>query len=271
MVLEKRKNIYKFKRVYVFILLFIFLISVYATSNFNLVSSTRPLIRNIEQRIVLSKINDFNKIETDNFIFRYKETDRETLNLVMDVTEEKYEDLIDIFGYRFNKKIPVVIYEDMDLMMNATMLKKGQPPMGVYYGQSIHILNPNLWVEPSEDMYYKLYSEGPVLHELTHLFTDHSGGGNFPMWFTEGVSLYFEYMIDGYEWGKEVEFVEGEYTIEDLNNRFKSLNQYKAYTKSFRLVRSFVEEHGIMYLLDFITNLGDGHSFNEYIHLFKEI
>lgn len=271
MILEKGKKAYKFKKNHIFLLVFIFLISSYAMINFNVIKGIRPLVRNIEERVVLYKTDSFNEIETKNFIFRYEETDKEILNLIMNITEEKYEELINIYEYRFKDKILVVIYEDSDLMMNTTMLKKGYPPMGVYYGNSIHILDPNLWVEDSDNVYDEFYNEGPVLHELTHLFTDHSGNGNFPMWFTEGVSLYFEYMIDGYEWGEEVGFKEEEYKIEDLNNNFKNLDQYKAYTKSFRIVKAFVDENGLDSLLDIIVDLGNGHSFNQYIYLFEEI
>jgi len=41
--------------------------------------------------------------------------------------------------------------------------------------------------------------ENTALHEMVHLFTDDLGKGNFPTWFTEGVSWYFEYKINGYE------------------------------------------------------------------------
>src|SRR5690554_7253947 len=59
------------------------------------------------------------------------------------------------------------------------MLKKGDPPMGVYYGDSVHSLDPKHWVDSMEELDYKFYNEGPVLHELVHLFTDHSASGNF--------------------------------------------------------------------------------------------
>ena len=86
---------------------------------------------------------------------------------------------------------------------------------------------------------------------------------------TEGVSLYFEYMIDGYEWGREVVFLEKNYTIEELNSQFSSLNQYEAYTKSFRLVRTLVENHGLDKLMEIISSLGDGHDFDEFLYLFQ--
>ena len=42
------------------------------------------------------------------------------------------------------------------------------------------------------------------VHELTHLVVDDLAGGNFPVWFTEGSALYMEYMLLGYEWGRDL-------------------------------------------------------------------
>ncbi|HZK57256.1 MAG TPA: hypothetical protein VFD17_03005, partial [Clostridia bacterium] len=164
------------------------------------------------------------------------------------------------------------VYNNADLMMKTTMLRRGDPPIGVYYGDSVHILNPELWAEKSEGLEYIFCNKGPMLHELVHLFTDHIGNGNFPMWFTEGVSLYFEYLVDGYEWGKGILFTDtNTYTIKELNNNFYGLNQYRAYTQSFRLVKNMVDSYGLDKLIDTITLLGEGHNMNEFIYLFEKV
>lgn len=269
MMLERRSKVYNFKTLFILFLLCIWLVSIYTVSSFGFVGAIRPLIRDIENRIVLYRTRNFNEVETDTFIFRYEDIDSDTLDLIISTADDKYRQITEIFQYESTDKILIVIYNDTDLMMSTTMLSKGNPPMGVYYGDSIHIANPKLWVDETEELEYKFYFEGPMLHELVHLFTDHASRGNFPMWFTEGVSLYFEYMIDGYEWGKEVVFLEKNYTIEELNSQFSSLNQYEAYTKSFRLVRTLVENHGLDKLMEIISSLGDGHDFDEFLYLFQ--
>jgi len=271
MILERKNKAYNYKTVFIFLLLFMWLISSYTINTFGIIGTVRPLIRSIENRIVLYKTRNFNELETDTYIFRYENIDKKTLDLIINTAEDKYKQIADIFPYKLEDKVLIVVYNNTDLMMNTTMLSKGDPPMGVYYGDSIHIANPELWVDRIEELDYKFYNEGPMLHELVHLFTDHVGRGNFPMWFAEGVSLYFEYMIDGYEWGEEVIFSEKDYTIEELSGQFKSLNQYEAYTKSFRLVKTLVQNHGLDQLIDIITSLGNGHSLNEFIYLFEEI
>lgn len=272
MMLQKTNKTYSFKTIFIFFLLIIFLASSYTIGNFGIIPALRPLIRNIENKIVLYKTRNFNEIETDDFIFRYENIDNEILKLITSTAEDKYKQITDVFQYQLKDKVLIVVYDDTDLMMNTTMLKKGDPPMGVYYGNSIHISNPKLWVEKAEELDYAFYNEGPMLHELVHLFTDHIGKGNFPMWFTEGVSLYFEYMMDGYEWGQEIIFTEeNNYTIRELNSHFSSLNQYVAYTKSFRLVKSMVENHGVDKLMDIIVGLGNGQDLNEFLYLFEEV
>lgn len=271
-MLQRTEKTYTLKVIFISFILIMCLVSFYGMSSYGYMYGLRPIIRGIENKIILYKTRNFKELETNTFIFRYEDIDNEILELIKNTAEDKYKKITDVFQYEFKDKILIVIYNDMDLMMNTTMLRKGDPPMGVYYGNSIHISNPKSWIERTEKLEYIFYNEGPMLHELAHLFTDHVGNGNFPMWFTEGVSLYFEYMVDGYEWGKEVIFTDADiYTIGELNSDFYSLDQYEAYTQSFRLVKNMVDNHGLNKLIDIITFLGKGHDMEEYIYLFEKV
>lgn len=269
MMLERRQKAYLLKGIpIVLFTIWLCMTSLYVSNKFGVIGAIRPFIRAVENRIVLYKTRNFSEIETDRFIYRYENIDQETLDLIIQTAEDKYRSIANIFQYELKEKILIVAYKDTDLMMRTTMLNKGDPPMGVYYGDSIHIADPKLWTTESQNLEEIFYKEGPVLHELVHLFTDHVGRGNFPIWFTEGVSLYFEYRIDGYQWGQEIDFSEKDYSIEELNSNFKRLNQYWAYTKSFRLVKGFVDQHGLEKLMEVIRLLGQGHSFDEFLYLF---
>lgn len=230
--------------------------------NYGAVATFRPSIRAVESGIVSYKTSKYNRVESDNFIIKYDNVDEETLNLVIETAEHKYQKLIEIFNYKFDEKVEMVVYNDVNTMMDTTMLKGDRAPMGVYFGDSIHIYNPIHWVEEHEDIESVFYNEGPVLHELAHKYTDHMARGNFPTWFTEGVSLYLEYMVDKYEWGRGIELDENLYSLENLNSRFHDLDAYYAYTQSFRIIKKYVEDNGLESLINEIEELGNGKSIN---------
>lgn len=266
--------IYKKKGLFLYILLGIILLLmmgflVYARSKSNVVTVFSPMVRDVESKRIAYRTRQYQSTITENFIIRYdKGIDNEVVDLVVKTAEDKYRRAVKIFNYKPSEKILVILYDDVEDLNRNTMLKKGSPPMGVYYGDSIHLLNPRLWVKDEEDLERSFYSEGPLLHELAHLFTDHIAKGNFPMWFTEGISLYLEYEVDGYQWGKEVDLGREEYTLEMLTNKFDELDEYLAYTQSFRIVKGFAESQGIESLMDVIRALGEGKDMQRFMHLF---
>jgi hydroxymethylpyrimidine pyrophosphatase-like HAD family hydrolase len=146
MTIQRTNKVYTFKVIPV-LLLFIWLISFYGMGSYGISKGLRPLVRGMENKIVLYKTRNLKETETDTFIFRYEDINRQTLELIKDTAEDKYKEIIDIFQYEFKDKILVIVYDNADLMMETTMLRKGDPPMGVYYGNSVHILNPELWVK----------------------------------------------------------------------------------------------------------------------------
>lgn len=261
---NKNNMFFKGLIVILFICLSIGLI-LYKDYSYKVIGAFRPMIRVAENKIILYRTDSFKEIETDNFIIRYEDIDEEILDLIIDTAEDKYGQIAPLFKYERDEKVLMVVYNNYDSFVETAMLGKGNPPMGAYYGDSIHIANPELWVKGKENLEHSFYYEGPILHELVHLFTDHEGGGNFPIWFTEGISLYFEYMIDGYEWGFELAPEEVDFTMDELTNNFNNLDAYKAYTRSFRLVKAFVDDHGFGKLMTVIDSLGRGVRLDEFI------
>ncbi len=252
MVTEERKSKYVSLLLLVGLLLF-FLIVIGVFSR-PLRASFRPLVRNIENKFVSYKTYDYSYIESQHFLIRYeKGVDRDFVDLMGDKAEDKYKRLREYFDYKPRKKILIIIYNRPESLMEVAMLGEDTVPMGAYFGDALHILA----------------TEGVVLHELAHLFTDHLGGGNFPPWFTEGVSLYFEDRIDGYEWGKDVVLQADEYSAEDLTKNFYQMEEYLAYTQSYRLVKGLVDREGVDRLVDIIRDLGKGRDIGEYFHLFN--
>lgn len=212
----------------------------------------------VESQWISYKIKDFNQIETQHFEIFYDGQDISVLALVQATAEEKYQLATERFQYEPAHKVRLILYDDPDTLMDVTLINKEVAPMGVYYGGSLHILNPREWVQEEGLMETYFKTQGPVLHELVHLFTDQLAAGHYPLWFTEGVSLYYEYAIDGYEWGKELELEE--ISPAKLEASFDEMDQYVAYTHAFRLVKAYVEARGEEALLSLIQQLGQGAS-----------
>ena len=266
MTLRDITNTSRLKLINVIILSTVLLVSLSLFNPQQMMIMVNPVIRVIENQILLYKIRDYKVLESENFIIKYDDIEQEQLQLVEKTAEDKYEALKEFFGFEPDKKIVLAVHNDSNRMMSTTMLRKGTPPMGVYYANSVHILEPSqLFGDNTEE---RFYSEGPVLHEIAHLFTDHAAKGNYPMWFTEGVSLYLEYSVDGYVWGQGEIIDAEEYSIDNLTKSFFQLNQYLAYTQSFRLVKDFVDKHGEDELIKLINELGEGKNLKNYYHMF---
>ncbi len=260
-----KKTKFNVKKVLILSFILLFLLSLLNPQQ--IVAAVSPTIRTIENQILVYKIRDYEEIETENFIIKYQGIEAQLVELVAETAEAKYIALKEVYQYEPEGQILLVVHNDAEKMMRTTMLRKGTPPMGVYYADSIHVLDPAQLFE--ENIEALIYSEGPILHELAHLFTDHRARGNYPMWFTEGVSLYLEYAVDGYEWGRGEEIDGGLYNIEALTKSFSQLNQYLAYTQSFRLVRGFVERYGEAELMELLEDLGRGKDLRDYYHMFN--
>ncbi len=230
------------------------------TNVFGIKGDLYILFRYFPKETVLNNTVDYNELETEHFTIRYKTNDTEILELVSKASEEYYDEICKQYDYYPEDKTMVILYDDSQELLDNANLSKSKPPMGVYYASTIQILSPREWCPPGEDMEYLFMNEGPMVHEFTHLVIDDITKGNYPLWFTEGLALYSEYIFTEYEWGKEIE---GEkiYTIDELNNDFNTLDQYLAYTQSFRVVKHMVESYGFENVMEILERLEAGDTF----------
>lgn len=248
------------KRHYVLITICIVFILIFL-NGFRIKGDLYIFFRNIPKKTVLANIKDYNKVETEHFIIKYKTDDLEVLKLVEKASEEYYDEICRQFDYYPEDKTVVVLYDNSEDLLKNANLGKSKPPMGVYYASTIQILSPRLWCPADKDMESLFINEGPMVHEFTHRIIDDITKGNYPLWFTEGLALYSEYIYTGYEWGKEVE-EEKIYSFKELNHEFNKLDQYLAYTQSFRVVKHIVDTYGFESIKEIIKKLEDGYTFN---------
>lgn len=249
------------KRFYVLISICI-IITLISFNVFGIKGNLYLSFRNIPKKKVLKNIENYSELETEHFIIRHKTDDLEVLSLVKEASEEYYDEICNQYNYYPEDKTVVVLYENPDVLLKNANLGKSKPPMGVYYASTIQILSPRLWAPANEDMEYLFMKEGPMVHEFTHLIIDDITKGNYPLWFTEGLALYSEYIYTGYEWGKEIN-KEKIYSINELNSEFNKLDQHLAYTQSFRVVKYMVETYGFEKVKEILKKLEDGYTFNK--------
>ncbi|MFZ5968292.1 MAG: peptidase MA family metallohydrolase [Bacillota bacterium] len=222
-----------------------------------------PLFREVQKAIILSNVKDYQQLETEHFIIHYQTEDEDIIPLIAEASEKHYSDVSRQLGYFPKEKTDVIVYHDPDALMKNANLGQGKPPMGVYYASTIQILSPKLWVQEGEDMEKLFMNEGPMVHEFTHLLVDDLTRGNYPMWFTEGMALYQEYVQTGYQWGKELSYEGEPYTLEQLSGEFDNLDIMLAYKRSFEIVKTIAENGGLNNLNDVLKELGEGKNFDQ--------
>lgn len=250
------------KRKIIILSILIFVMTLFFNFNYFKVKAN-PLLNEIGHKIILKKVDTFNVIEREKLIIRF-DTEEKIAHLVINELEDKYNNILDRFNYDYNEKTSIIIYKNGDLLNKHANFKKGNPPMGAYLYKTLIILDPNKWIKKDENFHLEFIQNGPIVHEFTHLIVDKICKGNYPTWFTEGIALYMEYEINGYEWGEKLhpkdQFI---YNIDNLTHKFHNLDEYKAYRKSFENIKGFVDEYGLDNLNKIMILLGEGHTFNK--------
>ncbi|MDD2572896.1 MAG: peptidase MA family metallohydrolase [Bacillota bacterium] len=196
--------------------------------------------------------------ETEDFVIRFSAGDVGVVGRVEDQAKRQLNQVSEYFGYKPGKKIYLTVYHDRDYLQKGLRLPCRGTTLGAYYAGTISVLSPNVWGDEGDEA-----EEGLYIHELTHLIMADMAGGNYPMWFTEGMALYQEYLNTGFEWGKEYIFRRMPYSLDELTDNFAGLDQYLAYKQSFLLVKTLVEREGRDKTLELFQALKENTPFDE--------
>lgn len=211
------------------------------------------------EKIRLERLTSNHKVKvTPNFKIKYTLQDANVVDRVAGHAEAQYDAITSYLGYHPAGRITIIIYPNAEELERGLRLPSGDSTLGAFYADTINILSPNKW-GPSGDQAEK----GLYLHELTHLLMDQMAGGNYPVWFTEGMALYHEYIFTGYEWGKDHLFQNNPYSIEELTLYFGDLDQVLAYKQSFLLVKHIMERKGKEEMLELFRRLKEGDAFDK--------
>lgn len=222
-------------------------------------TSLYPVAKRIERNRIIASVNYYKTRETKNFIIRYKSQDKEISKLTAEIAERYYKDVCDLYEYYPEEKSLIIIYDSGKELLKNVGLDSESAPLGVYYSGTINILSPRLWIDNENDFENIYEVKGPIVHEFTHLIVDQMTNGNYPLWLTEGLALYTEYITTGFEWKLNSDL---DISIDMLNKDFYSIDQKKSYRKSFEIVKSISEEWGFDKVVKILDNLGKGDTVN---------
>jgi hypothetical protein len=189
----------------------------------------------------------------------YKEPDQDYVETVAQCLDFYAPLIYADFSVEETPDVTVIIYENARAMAEALGIDENAAPMGLYYGGAIHILSPSAWIENGPERYVKekFVKEGPLIHELTHLTTDIKTGGNYSIWLTEGVALYYENKYAAFEWRADLKEESASLSIDDLENHFRNLDEAAAYRRSYDIVNDYVARNGEDALQTALSGLKD--------------
>jgi hypothetical protein len=222
-------------------------------------TAVQPAYRQLEGIRIAQAVEDFQQMTGSDFVIRFEAGDEAAALMVLDIARASGDQVLGFFNHHKERPVEIIVFPDEHRLKGALRIPTAHSAMGAYAGGKIHILSPQGFTggTGSADVLQNVF-----VHELAHLVVDDLTKGNYPMMFTEGVALYLEYEVLGYEWGSDLMGAHG-FTAEDLMSQFFALDEYRAYRASFEIVKGLVEDYGRMKLLDMLYALGAGRSFDQ--------
>lgn len=222
----------------------------------------------VQRKIIMDKsiktVESYKCEENINSRIYYTNVDKEYIYMIQLAVDTYYPMILNDFSLEKNNKLTVILYPNEDELMRNLKGKLTSVPMGVYYGGVIHLLSPRCWTSTSNESEIKeiFLKQGPIVHEIVHYAVDMKTKGNFPVWFTEGTALYYEYKYTGFEWEKNLKEESEKITLKQLNEDFRYLDESLAYRKSFDVIKEIVDKYGEQKIEEICIDLSKGKVFN---------
>lgn len=226
-----------------------------------------PLVRQAVQVKVNYETSYMASYETKHFIIKYTPVDADMVNMIGQAAEAAYQPVAETLQYEPRGKTLILIHPNKSELRQAFGWSGNESAMGVYWGGTIQLLSPHVWLNDGESV-EEFIRSGPMVHEYTHLVFDYITNGNYPRWFTEGLAQYVEYRVNHYEWITNANTLDNTmYSMRELDESFDELpNQSLAYRQSLAAVRYIAEVYGEDKLQEIIKSLKAGDSLERAIN-----
>lgn len=216
------------------------------------------------------QIKGYHSLKGDKFIIRHTEADSDLAPYILSLADEYYREVSAILGNSEIRgtKIPLVLYPDGDSLAGSFGWGGDKRAVGVYWAGSVRLLSPRVWVSTgsgTDTIREGFREEGPLTHEITHLFIDYQTRGNYSRWFTEGIAQYVEREITGFILGgPSPSLKKEELPIRQLEAAFDSEDyQLLAYWRSLLAVDYLVDNFGLDRIKTLVNELYKGKSFEK--------
>ena len=207
------------------------------------------------------------EIKGPHFIVRYQAPDDDNANMVLDTAEKNYQPVVDKFDFTPKRKTLIVIYPTKESLGRSFGWAADESAMGVYWAGVIRVLSPKVWIDEHDPLDFTAVfeTEGPMVHEFTHLMVDYATGGNYTRWFTEGIAQFEEEKLTGYLIGeRNITSSDQLYPLSRMDREFDNLSdQNLAYFQSYQAVYYLVSQYGEENLNKILQNLGSGKTMDE--------
>lgn len=218
------------------------------------------------QAHTLSRLENYERAESDRFVLLFTEADRDLVPLLLETGGELYDVVARLLQFEPADRVPVVLHPNRPALRRAFGWQSGESALGVYWRGTIHLLSPRAWIQTDEpeEMYRAFRELNPIAHELTHYFLDRLTSGNYPRWFTEGLAQWVEHQATGYLWIEPSSTMDQPlYSLRQLQAEYDQLgNQALAYRQSYLLVDWMIARWGEEGMVQLIHRLGGGLPFD---------
>ncbi|MGI6587960.1 MAG: peptidase MA family metallohydrolase [Peptococcia bacterium] len=258
-------------KIVVFVLIFVLFVS-WLLPNFLVVwkEITHKLFQQGMWLVLKHQTKTYETLTSTNFILKYTKEDQDLASSVLQLAEDYLFRIEKILGIKQQKHlIPLVLYGDEETLNKSFGWSGDKSAVGVYWAGTIRLVSPRAWSEKTSDLWETFEQEGPLAHELTHLFIDEATRGNYPRWLTEGVAQYVEEEITGFTLSEPLEESKTVlYPFSSLENDFdQQPDQFLAYWQSLQAVRNLLEKYGLERLTALLAELRQGENFkNAFAH-----
>ena len=212
---------------------------------------------------------NLNKVSND-FCNIYYFKENPYINMILEMVSIYYPIICNDFRYTNNEKLNIYLFSSEKTMKEYLYLDKA--PMGCYYKGDIYILSPELWIKNKNhsEIVDSFLKNGPVVHEIVHLILDKKLNTLYPVWFTEGIALYYEEKYIGFKWRDDLDKESNDVCLDKLNENFEYVYEDLAYKKSYNEIKRFVDINGENGLQSIIEELAVNKNFDEiYFDYFK--